>query len=88
MMMKFQISLLLPLACALLYVVAALTVKRAAALGAGIWRTGFLSNWTVALFFLPLWWGASAAHQPSLDYWQPAVTALLFFAGQAFTFGP
>ncbi len=86
MMMKFQISLLLPLACALLYVVAALTVKRAAALGAGIWRTGFLSNWTVALFFLPLWWGASAAHQPSLDYWQPAVTALLFFAGQAFTF--
>ena len=86
MMMKFQISLLLPLACALLYVVAALTVKRAAALGAGIWRTGFLSNWAVALFFLPLSWGASAAHQPSLDYWQPAVTALLFFAGQAFTF--
>jgi drug/metabolite transporter (DMT)-like permease len=84
--MRFQISLLLPLTCALLYVVAALTVKRAAALGAGIWRTGFLSNWAIALLFLPLWFGSAEQPQPNLDYWQPAVTALLFFAGQAFTF--
>lgn len=84
--MKFQLSLLLPLACALLYVVAALTVKRAAALGTGVWRTGFLSNWAIALLFLPLWFRSGGHIHPAADYGQPAVAALLYFAGQAFTF--
>lgn len=84
--MKFQLSLLLPLACALVYVVGALTVKRAATLGAGVWRTGFLSNWAMALLFLPFWFAQGGRMHPAADYWQPAATALLFLTGQAFTF--
>lgn len=84
--MKFHLSLLLPLACALVYVVAALTVKRASAFGVGMWRTNFLSNWAITLIYLPAWfWQGGQVHPPA-DYWQPAVTGLLFFCGQAFTF--
>ncbi len=84
--MKFHLSLLLPLACAVVYVVGALTVKRAAASGVGVWRTSFLSNWAIALLFIPVWiWQGGRLH-PLLDYWQPAAAALLFFLGQAFTF--
>ena len=84
--MKFHPSLLLPLACALVYVIAALAVKRASAFGVGVWRTSFLSNWALALIFLPVWFWSGGQIHPLLDYWRPAATALLFFAGQAFTF--
>ena len=46
--------LIIPLACAVLYVVAALMLKRASALGVGVWRIGFLANWVMILFFLPV----------------------------------
>lgn len=84
--MHFQPSLLLPLACALIYVIGALTVRRAAALGVSVWRTSFLSNWMIALLFVPVWFRTGGQLHPLVEYWRPAVTALLFFGGQAFTF--
>lgn len=84
--MNFNASLLVPLACALIYVVGALAVKRANAFGVGIWRTSFLSNAAIALLFVPVWFRYGGQIHPPADYWQPAITALLFFGGQAFTF--
>lgn len=84
--MKLNPSLLLPLACALIYVFGALTVRRAAALGVGVWRTSFLSNWVIVLLFVPVWFRMGGLWHPPTDYWQPAVTAVLFFGGQALTF--
>jgi len=85
--MKFQFGLLLPLACALLYVFGALAVKRAAVLGVGVWRTGFLSNWAIAVFFVPVWFMSGGAPHSWADYGQPATTALLFLGGQVLMFG-
>ncbi|HEY0864144.1 MAG TPA: DMT family transporter [Lacunisphaera sp.] len=84
--MNFNVSLLVPLACALIYVIGALTVKRAAAFGVGVWRTSFLSNVALAVLFLPVWFLYGGEIRPWADYWQPAVTALCFFGGQALTF--
>jgi drug/metabolite transporter (DMT)-like permease len=84
--MPFHLSLLLPVACALVYVVGALAVRRASALGVGVGRTSFLSNWAIALMFVPVWFRLGGQLHPWADYGQPAVTALLFFGGQAFTF--
>lgn len=78
--------LLIPLACACLYVVAALAFKRAAELGVGVWRTTFVANWTVCLAFLPYWLLAGRPVVSWTLYWQPAVTAALFLAGQATIF--
>lgn len=85
--MKFQFGLLLPLACALLYVFGALAVKRASSLGVGVWRTGFLSNWSIALLFVPVWIFQGGQLHAWTDYWQPATTALLFLGGQVLMFG-
>ena len=84
--MRYDASLLLPLVCALIYVVGALAIKRAAAFGVGVWRTSFLSNVAIALLFVPMWFGYGGQVHPLADYWQPAVTALCFFGGQALTF--
>lgn len=84
--MPRQINLLIPLACALIYVVGALAIKRAAALGVGVWRTSFLSNWAVALLFAPAWLWADGPARPLLDYAQPAVAGVLFLGGQVLTF--
>ena len=84
--MKLTASLFLPLACALIYVLGALTVKRATAFGVGIWRTSFLSNVALAGLFVPVWFLQGGEIHPWADYWQPAVTALCFFGGQALTF--
>lgn len=76
---------LLPLVSALLYVIGALLVKRASELGAGVWRTAFISNLTAALVFLPLL--ALGGQVPSWSLlWQPALVALTFVAGQMFLF--
>lgn len=84
--MTLQPSLLLPLACALLYVVAALAIKRASAFGVGVWRTSFVSNWALVLLFLPVWFARGHAFPQLADYLRPAATAVLFFGGQVFTF--
>jgi drug/metabolite transporter (DMT)-like permease len=84
--MKLTASLFLPLACALIYVLGALTVKRATAFGVGIWRTSFLSNVVLAGLFVPVWFLQGGEIHSWADYWQPAATALCFFGGQALTF--
>ena len=62
-------------------------LKRANTLGVGVWRISFLANWALFLVFLP-WWltqGGGSSHAWT-DYWQPAVNALLFLAGQMLVF--
>jgi drug/metabolite transporter (DMT)-like permease len=73
--------LLFPFLASLLYVVAALFLKRAQQLGAGVLRTTFIANVTVALVFtalLPM----GGKSQPLTQLWQPAFVAVLFIAGQ------
>jgi len=76
-----------PLLCAIVYVIAALMLKRASVLGVGSWRIGFLANWSMFLLFLP--WGLS---QPALnepmwsDYLHPLLNGVLFLVGQTFIF--
>jgi drug/metabolite transporter (DMT)-like permease len=73
--------LLFPFAASLLYVAAALSLKRAQQLGAGLLRTTFIANVTAALVFtalLPL----GGTGQPWTQLWQPALVAVLFIAGQ------
>jgi drug/metabolite transporter (DMT)-like permease len=81
--MLFQFAI--PVACAFTYVVAALMLKRASALGVGPWRIGFLANWIMFLVFLPLGLlvPGSTGPAPGLP-WQPAVSAVLFLGGQMF----
>jgi len=84
--MRSEITLLIPPLCALIYVFGALAVKRAAEMGVGLWRTSFLSNWTIALIFVPVWFWQHGRIFPVADYWQPVLTALLFVVGQVLTF--
>jgi drug/metabolite transporter (DMT)-like permease len=83
---NFPSHLLIPLLCAVIYVVGALTMKRAAELGVGVWRTSFVANWVLFVVFVPVWWALGGAWRPPADYWQPAVSALLFLGGQIFIF--
>ncbi len=85
--MSLAFSQIVPLACAFLYVLAAMMLKRASTLGVGAWRIGFLANWSMFLLFLP--WGLSqpALNHPALpDYLHPALNGLLFLIGQIFIF--
>lgn len=84
--MEFRAHLFIPLACAFLYVFGALTMKRAAALGVGVWRTAFVANWAMAALFVPWWFGMDGQLRPVADYWRPAVIALFYFGGQMFMF--
>lgn len=59
--MGLPLHLLIPLLCAFIYVLGALTMKRAAELGVGVWRTSFVANWTLVLVFVPLAWWIGAA---------------------------
>lgn len=84
--MEYRLHLLIPAACALFYVVGALTVKRAGDYGVGVWRTSFVANWAMFLVFVPWWFVQGGELRPLADYWQPATTALLFLGGQVFIF--
>lgn len=84
--MKSDAMLLIPPICALVYVLGALAVKRAAEMGVGLWRTSFLSNWTIAVIFVPVWFWQHGRIFPLVDYWQPLLTAVLFVLGQVLTF--
>jgi drug/metabolite transporter (DMT)-like permease len=78
------LHLLLPLVAAVIYVVAALLVKRASDLGADIWRTTRIVNYTSVVVAAPLWLAGGTIPSVGL-WWQPAFAAVLFFAGQVFT---
>lgn len=84
--MTLQPHLLIPLLSALLYVLGALLVKRAAVYGVGVWRTSFVANWLMFVVFIPWWFLRGGVLHPWGDYWQPAITALCFFGGQVFIF--
>jgi drug/metabolite transporter (DMT)-like permease len=84
--MSFSWHLLIPLACAFTYVLAALAFKRAAELGVGVWRTTFVANWTACLAFLPFWLAAGRPVVALELYWQPALAAAFFLLGQASIF--
>jgi drug/metabolite transporter (DMT)-like permease len=83
-MKLIPLHLLLPLVSAVMYVVAALLLKRAADLGAGVWRTTRIINYTSALMAAPLWL-LGGTIPPAWHWWQPAGAGLLFFGGQVFT---
>jgi len=78
------LALLLPLASAMLYVVGALLMRRAADFGVGFWRTTFVANLICALVFAPLLFLGGEFRVTLL--WQPAVVALLFAAGSILNF--
>lgn len=78
--------LLIPLACAFTYVLAALAFKRAAEVGVGVWRTTFVANWSAALAFLVIWLLAGRPVVELERYWQPALAAAFFLLGQACMF--
>jgi drug/metabolite transporter (DMT)-like permease len=83
--MLFQF--IIPASCAFTYVVAALMLKRASALGVGVWRIGFLANWVMFLVFLPLGlFAPGSGNVPPGLPWQPALNAVLFLGGQMFIF--
>jgi drug/metabolite transporter (DMT)-like permease len=73
--------LLFPFTASLLYISAALFLKRAQQLGGGVLRTTFVANVTIGVVFaalLPL----GGKGQPAALLWQPALVAVLFVAGQ------
>jgi drug/metabolite transporter (DMT)-like permease len=78
------ISLLLPLASAMLYVIGALLMRRAADFGVGFWRTTFVANLICAAVFSPLLLLGGTFHSELL--WQPATVALLFAMGSILNF--
>ncbi len=80
----FPFHLFLPLFAAIVYVVAALLLKRASDLGADVWRSTRIINYTQALMAVPFWLlGGTIPGFPL--WWQPVVAGALFFAGQVFT---
>lgn len=75
---------LLVLLAAVLYATGALIIKRSADLGAGAWRTAFVSNLVTAIAFQPLLAFGGTWHFEL--WWQPLIVAVCFVTGQWFTF--
>src|SRR5687767_2839756 len=78
------LALFMPLASAVLYVVGALFLRRAADFGVGFWRTTFIANMICAIVFSTLLLLGGSFRSALL--WQPAVVALLFTAGSILNF--
>ncbi len=77
--------LLLPLLSSVLYVCGALFLKQAGGYGVGVWRTTFVANLICGAAFNVLWFLGGTFPAVTL-WWQPAVVALLFLAGQMLSF--
>ena len=77
-------QLFLPLIAAIVFVIGALLLKRASDLGADVWRTTRIINYTTAAAAVPLWLLGGTIPSSSL-WWQPPVAATMFFAGQVFS---
>jgi len=69
---------------AVIYVAAALTLKRAADLGAGLWHSTWVSNVVAALTFQSLLF-FPGNWLPVEQWYQPVIVALFFLAGQVLT---
>jgi len=82
--MSFDLALLFPLASALLYVIGALLLRRAADFGVGFWRTTFVANVLCAAIFSTLLLAGGTFRADLL--WQPAIVAALFAAGSVLNF--
>jgi drug/metabolite transporter (DMT)-like permease len=78
-------AFVLPVCAAVAYVTAALFIKRAAELGADVWRTAFVCNVAIAICFQCLLL-RGGTFKPLAEWWQPALVALLFLSGQIWTF--
>lgn len=75
---------LLPLLGGIVYVFAALFLKRASESGGETWQTIRVCNWTAAVAFVPLL--LLGGTLPGWDHlWQPALVGLLFVMGQVST---
>lgn len=83
--MSDRMHLLLPLLSSVLYVFGALWVRRAADLGAGVWRTTFVANVFSAVLFAPVAL-LGGPGQPLAMLWQPAVLAAVLVLGQTLGF--
>ncbi len=82
--LPLPIHLLLPLISAIVFVVAALLLKRASDLGADVWRTTRYINYTTAAVAAPLWLLGGTIPSAAI-WWQPPVAGVLFFGGQIFS---
>jgi drug/metabolite transporter (DMT)-like permease len=80
---QLPLYLLFPLASSLLYVAAALSLRRAAHFGVGVWRSTFVMNVLAAVCFLPLLFGRPGPGPTPA--WQAVVVGALFVGGQALT---
>lgn len=78
-------SALVPLLCALVYVLGTLVVKRALERGADLWGALALNYWVMALVFLPVML-LPGGPQPWDRWWQPVVVGVFSFLGQLFAF--
>lgn len=84
--MSLPSPLLIPLASAFGYPIAAMMLKRATENGAGPWRITFITNWMLAACFSVLWLFPAEHSVSVLNLFHAFVAALLFFVGQIFTF--
>ncbi len=84
--MSFPAFLFIPLACAVIYVLGMLMLKRASEMGVGVWRATFITNWACAVIFLPWWISQGWAPVGWELYWQPVVSAVVFFVAQVIMF--
>src|SRR5688572_22386069 len=76
--------LLFPLAASLLYVGAALSLKRSSQERAGVWRSTFVMNLTTAALFTVMLFLGGAGPGPK-PLWQPAVIGVLYVVAQSLT---
>lgn len=76
---------ILPLLSGVIFVIAALFLKRASELGANVWQVTCICNFVTALVFIPVTF-LGGKIDPLHLMWQPAIVGLLFLAGQILTF--
>ena len=74
--MGFPFHLILPLVAAMIYVVSALLLKRSSDLGAEVWRSSRIINYTQALLAMPPWLLGGTIPSYSL-WWQPAIAGTI-----------